>query len=367
MGRPVNTSSAPVLNAIGLACPEHLHSQETLIDAFTTAQSLSSRDARRLRAVFTRAGIERRRGCLPLHGDPENTSLLDVLTRPATTGERMSLFAREAPRLLRSACQDLLSRLDDPSVLEDVRDLRVASCTGFLAPGLDRVLVEELGLRSDVHRTLVGFQGCQAGLVGLRDAAMACRVEPGHRSLVACLELSSLHVQAGADEDPLVGNALFGDGAALALVSGAEVTDSDGPHLTAARSDLHAAEADAMTWTVGDAGFALHLDSRLAGLLAAGLRRLTEEPSWQAVLSDRDAWAVHPGGPAILGAVREALDLSDEALAASRAVLAEHGNMSSPTIFFVLERLLRDPNWQRGVALAFGPGLSTEAIALERA
>jgi predicted naringenin-chalcone synthase len=238
--------------------------------------------------------------------------------------------------------------------------LVTVSCTGFVAPGLDFALITELGLRPTVARTHVGFMGCHGALNGLRVANAFATAELSARVLVCAVELCSLHYYYGSAADKLIANAIFADGAAAVVGCAGEPADWS---LRASGSCLIPDSADDMGWTVGDHGFEMALSRRVPGLIASHLRRWIE--SWLGdnalSLADVRSWAVHPGGPKIVSAVEEALALPAEALAPSRAVFAEYGNMSSPTVLFVLRRL-REQNAQRPcVALGFGPGLVAEA------
>jgi predicted naringenin-chalcone synthase len=179
---------------------------------------------------------------------------------------------------------------------------------------------------------------------------------------------SSLHYHYGWNPSKMVANAIFADGAAAVVgVSGADAGEPPLPwRLLASGSCLLPDSAGAMTWTVGDHGFEMFLAKNVPGLIAANLRPWLA--AWLAdpgvALGDVRSWAVHPGGPRILDAVQDGLALPAEALADSRAVFEEYGNMSSPTVLFILERLWAREAPRPCVALAFGPGLVVEAALL---
>jgi predicted naringenin-chalcone synthase len=237
------------------------------------------------------------------------------------------------------------------------------SCTGFTAPGVDIGLIRELGLKPTVARTHVGFMGCHGAINGLRVAAAFAKSDPQARILLCAVELCSLHYHYGWDPKKAVANALFADGAA-ALVGAPSIATAPGTwQLAATGSCLIPASEFAMTWTIGDRGFEMTLSTRIPGIIAAHLRPWLE--SWLDGmgygLEGIASWATHPGGPRILGAVEEGLALPRGALAASHEILAECGNMSSPTLLFILERLRAQGAPRPCVALAFGPGLVVEA------
>ena len=249
--------------------------------------------------------------------------------------------------------------------MEGITHLVVASCTGFVAPGIDQIIARRLGLSSSVERLLIGFMGCYAAIVALRSARHIVRSEPDARVLVVTVELSTLHLQPANDIEALLAMLQFGDGAAAALVT----ADTTGFALEAPFAASLPDSEQLIRWDVTDAGFAMHLSGEVPGRIAAAL---TDE-EFRAIVSagqppeSIDGWAVHAGGRSILDAVEHAMHLNPEALAASRQVLADNGNMSSATLMFVLERLLAGPSVAHGVALAFGPGLAAEGFGFRSA
>ncbi|MDY3561103.1 type III polyketide synthase [Gemmata sp. JC673] len=277
-----------------------------------------------------------------------------------TTGQRMAIYAREAGPLALRASQRALA--ESGFAPESITHLVTVSCTGFVAPGVDFALMTGLGLKPTVARTHVGFMGCHGALNGLRVANAFATADPAARVLVCAVELSSLHYYYGSAADKLIANAIFADGAAA--VVGGSVGGSPFPlTLVASGSCLIPDSAADMGWTVGDHGFEMSLSRRVPGQIAAHLRPWLE--AWLAdnglALADVGSWAVHPGGPKIVSAVGECLGLSAEALAPSLGVFASNGNMSSPTVLFILEKLRAAGAPRPCVALGFGPGLVAEA------
>jgi predicted naringenin-chalcone synthase len=277
-----------------------------------------------------------------------------------TTAERMAVYAEEAGPLAVRAAAAALAEAD--MAAGSVTHLVTVSCTGFVAPGVDYALISGLGLRGTVARTHVGFMGCHGALNGLR-VANAFASDPAARVLVCAVELCSLHYYYGSSADKLIANAIFADGAAAVAGCGGAAPDRARWSLAASGSCLIPGSADHMAWTVGDHGFEMALSRRVPGLIAGHLRPWLE--TWlgdnRLTLADVGSWAVHPGGPKIVSAVGEALGLSAEALAPSLGVFADYGNMSSPTVLFIVKRL-RERNAPRPcVALGFGPGLVAEA------
>jgi alpha-pyrone synthase len=320
----------------------------------------------RLRALFrrmaSRSGIAHRWSVLPVAADggsPVDPGGFYHEGLP-TTGARMEVYAEEAPKLALEAIGKL-----ETAALIGVTHLIVASCTGFVAPGIDQIIAAELGLGGQVERTLVGFMGCYAAVSSLRLAHHIVRSEPEARVLVVTVELSSLHLQYEEDVERLLAALQFGDGATASLVT-AE------PHGFALSRPFAATLPDSdrlIRWTIGDHGFLMDLSGEVPGRIGEALR---DNVVREAMLGNEtprafDAWAVHAGGRSVLDAVEHGLALPPEALAESREVLARYGNMSSSTLPFVLGRLLADPERRRGIALAFGPGLAAEGFHFERA
>jgi predicted naringenin-chalcone synthase len=278
--------------------------------------------------------------------------------RGPTTAQRMAHYADLAPPLALKASAAALSSASVPP--DEITHLITVSCTGFVAPGLDRDLVLGLGLPPTVERTHVGFMGCHGALNGLR-VARAYASDPSARVLLCATELCSLHYYYAWDPQKIVANALFGDGSAAVIVA------ADGPpsawQLRANGSCIVPDSADAMTWTVGDHGFEMTLARNVPALIGRHLRPFLA--GWLArydlAVEDVRSWAVHPGGPKILGAVEEVLTLPRDALSASYGVLARCGNMSSPTLLFILDEMMRTGAPRPCVALGFGPGLAVEA------
>jgi predicted naringenin-chalcone synthase len=278
-----------------------------------------------------------------------------------TTAERMEHYARLAPPLALEAARAAVAR--SGLAAEDVTHVITVSCTGFVAPGVDVALIEGLGLMPTVQRTHVGYMGCHGALNGLRVARAFTGAEPEARVLLCAVELCSLHYHYGWNPSKMIANALFADGAAAAVGVSKNAAPADAWCVAATASCLVPGSADAMTWTIHDHGFEMTLAKQVPGLIAKHLRpwlrAWLEQQGLR--LEEVASWAVHPGGPRILSAVEEGLCLPRTALAASRVVFAECGNMSSPTLLFILDRLQREGAGRPCVMLGFGPGLTAEA------
>ena len=349
------------LHAIGTAVPDHDIHDEFVAWA---RERLPVRTRRLFDRMAGRAGIAHRWSVLSRLTDggspvaPGGFYAADPL--PGTEA-RMALYAQAAPELALAAVAALTRQVP----LGDVTHLVVASCTGFVAPGIDQIVARRLGLSPAVERLLVGFMGCYAAVAALRSAYHIVRSDPAARVLVVTVELSTLHLQATGEIEPLLAMLQFGDGAAAALVAAEPAGFAiRRPFATALpQSD------ELIRWTITDRGFAMHLSGEVPGRIAAALA----DPAAAARIAGGppasvDAWAVHAGGRSILDAVATTLALAPDALDASRRVLMDKGNMSSATLMFVLAALLaRGAPVDNGVALAFGPGLAAEGFGFASA
>jgi predicted naringenin-chalcone synthase len=349
------------LNAIGTAVPGHDVHQAFI--NWASAQTGTERDRKLFQRMAAQSGIEHRWSVLPGNGvdgpSPVSPGGFYAGSAEPGTGDRMRVYENEAPRLALEAVEVLSGQ----ETLGPISHLVVASCTGFMATGVDQIIANALGLPG-VERTLVGFMGCYAAVAALRTARHIVRSEPSARVLVITVELSSLHLQRDRDVEPLLAMLQFGDGAAAALVT----SELSGFSIERAFAVTIPNTTDLIRWTIEDTGFRMQLSGEVPGRIAAALAQpyVRAAVLGDATLADYDSWAVHAGGRSILKAVERGLELDDRALHASHDVLARFGNMSSATLMFVLEGLLPDPARSRGVALAFGPGLAAEGFEFVR-
>jgi predicted naringenin-chalcone synthase len=355
------------LRGVGVGVPRYSITQS---DAAEVARSFVHRNAQAekvLPLLYRLAQVQRRGSVLlerPEGEEPRHSfywAARDGEDRGPSTAARLQRFAQEAIPLAMTACR---RALDEASTSpERITHLVTVSCTGFFAPGVEFALIKQLGLSPSVARVNVGFMGCHGALNALRTAQAFIAAEPNARVLLCCVELCSLHYQYGWDQEQVVANTLFADGAAACVLS-AEAEHRPGAwFLNSCASQFMPDSEREMTWRITDHGFAMTLSPRVPELIRSHLRPWLE--TWLGQrgvrLSDIQSWAIHPGGPRVVQAVVESLNLPAHATEASSAVLAEHGNMSSATVLFVLRRLQQTGAAPPCVALAFGPGLTAEA------
>jgi len=274
------------------------------------------------------------------------------------TADRMRKFESVAPGLAVEAVEKLLADEDRSRITH----LVVTSCTGFSAPGIDLALVERCGLRSSVERTMVGFMGCYAAINALKLARHIVRSEPKARVLAVNLELCTLHLHETADLEEILSFLLFADGCAAALVS----ADPIGVGIQSFQAALVPDTRELIRWHIREQGFDMVLSGAVPSAIRTALTGARDTILGGA--NDIDLWAVHPGGRTVLDAVEEAFALPPAALSASRSVLHDYGNMSSGTVMFVLDRIMRAAErGQRGCAMSFGPGLVAETMMFRMA
>lgn len=361
-------------------------------------EATAARQLQLLTVLYRRSGVESRHSVLLRDGEEhpfDRQTFYDIATHPEdrgpSTAERMSRYESEAPGLAEQACRRALQSAD--STAAEVTHLVTVSCSGFNSPGFDLALYPRLGLSLETARTHVGFMGCHGALNGLRVARALVSADPSACVLLCAVELCTLHHQYTDQPQQIVANSLFADGAAAAIVRASRGSNSSNGHaggapgvarsgggqagnghsagnrhwqIAASGSYLMPDSEEMMSWRIGNNGFRMTLAAQVPELIKSQLRPWLSE--WLArhnlSLEAVATWAVHPGGPRILSATAHALDLPADALATSAAVLAACGNMSSPTILFILERLAAAQAAGPCVALAFGPGLVVEAALL---
>lgn len=343
------------LNEIGTAVPANESQQEFLATLDTWIPN--SEVVNKLRLIARRSGIERRHTVLTEVIGPRDSGAFYEIGNFPSTAARMQVYQQTAPKLAEQAARALEARGVN---LATVTHLVITSCTGFYAPGLDVDLIRILNLPRGVRRTIVGFMGCYAGITGLRTASDIVRADPEARVLMINLELCTLHLQQDAPLDQLVASMLFSDGCAASLIS----ARPEGFRLDSFNTILSLDDADKMSWLVGDQGFSMTLDAAIPDRICDFLSRDPE--LFAAARRDpQSLWAIHPGGRAILDAVKSACSLRTPQVAPARKVLAQYGNMSSASVLFVFEELLHTAGHDRplpGAAVAFGPGLTVEAL-----
>ncbi len=270
--------------------------------------------------------------------------------------ERMAKYFQLAPAL----AMDAIRQLDGYA---NMTHLITVSCTGLAAPGLETILQEELNLSPDLQKATVNFMGCYAAIHGLRLADWIIKAEPKAKVVLVCVELCTLHFQRNYTIENLSSASLFADGAAAVMLDG----DSKGLELLSFfTSANHSGKAD-MAWDLDENGFLMQLSRQVPVKLREGLKETLARRCRELgiPLANLTNFAIHPGGKKILEAVADELQLSDSQMESSYEVLRKYGNMSSPSILFVLKEEWEKKGANEILGLAFGPGLTMEAVYLK--
>src|SRR5258708_2157808 len=303
------------------------------------------RDITRLMRVFENTRIERRYSCVPIewYGEPHGWT------------DRTKLYVENAVDLLEKVSLDLLA--EAKLKRDDIDFIVVSSTTGIATPSLDALLVERLGLRRDIRRLPIFGLGCAGGVVGLTRAAELAKAEPGSRVLFLAVELCALTVRKDdISKTNIVSTALFGDGAAGAILS----TKGQGPALGPGGEYTWPNSLDIMGWEVEEDGLKARFSQSIPGLVASDFKSILQAylQKNDLKLQDIDAFACHPGGAKVLDALTDAFGIARGALTDSRSILRDYGNMSAVTALFVLERMLQRGTAGRTLMTALGPGFS---------
>ena len=358
-----------LISSIGTAVPKYNTNQVDIAEFMVDRLSMDDEAARELKILYRASGIKTRYSVLP--DFQQNGGMPFFNDGPdrdePTVASRMTLFKKEALALGISAVK---SALDQTNLAPpDFTHLIAVSCTGMYAPGLDIELIEELGFNTNIERTAINFMGCYAAFNALKAANYIVNAEPEAKVMIVCVELCTIHYQDKTDADSLLANALFSDGAAAAIIT----SGGHGPtelELLQHYADLSLVGKNEMSWNIGDTGFDMKLSGNVPEVIQQGIKQLTSSllSELPVSLTDIDFYAIHPGGKRIIEVIEKELNILPESNRPAREVLKSYGNMSSPTILFVIKHILnslsRSDNDKKILCFAFGPGLTMESMLL---
>lgn len=356
------------IHSIGTAVPPFETDQTKIADFMVRHLQLDEREERKLRVLYRASGIQKRYSVLEDFSTNLNgrSFFKEDVTFPSAK-PRMLLYQQHALKLATQASHAAISQCEIES--GEFTHLIVVSCTGMYAPGLDIELIEQLGLRTDTQRTSINFMGCYAAFNALKAASNIVNSDSQAKVLVVCVELCSIHLQDKKDDENMLSNAIFGDGAAALVITGE--CGHKSLELSSFFSDLALHGKEEMGWYIGDYGFEMKLGANVPHVISEGISELTQRllDKIELELSDIDYFAIHPGGKRILEVIEEQLSIPREQNAFSREILRTHGNMSSPTVLFVIksifDSLSRSDDQKHLLSFAFGPGLTLESAILK--
>jgi predicted naringenin-chalcone synthase len=353
--------------SIGTAVPQYRHEQQDILDFMQRVYALDEANRRKLKFLYRQSGIETRYSVIPDYSLPaaewkfytpsENLEPFPRLE------ERMDWYRRNAAGLSMNAIKNCLDKLPAQSITH----LITVSCTGLSAPGLDIELLDLLQLPVTTHRTSINFMGCYAAIHAMKLADAITRADANASVLIVCTELCTLHFQKEHTVDNITSSLLFADGAAALLISGNY--ELPGLRMDNFYSVVAPKGRSDMAWELSSSGFQMTLSGYVANLIEEDFGGLVNDSLQAAKLQKEQVthWCIHPGGKKILEAVHNSLGFSNGQLKTCYEVLNDYGNMSSPTVLFVLEKIMealpsKEPATIFGAA--FGPGLTMETFIL---
>ena len=353
--------------SIGTAVPAYRHEQDNILGFMQRVYALTEADKRKLKFLYQKGGIQTRYSAIPDYSLPTDEwqfyPPVEELEPFPLLEKRMEWFNQYAPELSLRAINDCLENTVDKSITH----LITVSCTGMSAPGLDLQLMELLHLPLAVFRTSVNFMGCYAAIHALKIADAFCKNDPTAKVLIVCTELCTLHFQKENTVDNITSSMLFGDGAAAVLVSGDNT--AEGLTINHFYSEVAAKGKQDMAWELSSKGFLMTLSGYVADLIEEDFGFFVNNSLSAANVNKENIihWCIHPGGKKILEAVHTSLGFTNGQLQHCYKVLNDYGNMSSPTVLFVLKEIMQqlDKNKEQKIfGAAFGPGLTMESFIL---
>ena len=339
-------SGAARILSVATAVPPFVLGQEEVMQRIDYALGPRSREIVRLLPMFGNTGIDRRYSCVPI----------EWYERLHEWPERNQVYLDSAVALLESATRRALQRAGRQPA--EIAAIVAVSTTGIATPSLDALLMERMQLPRTMQRLPVFGLGCAGGAIGLARAATLARAVPGSLVLLVVVELCALCFRRDDfSKSNIVATALFGDGAAAALVSSA----GDGASIVGGGEYTWPDSLDVMGWEVTAQGFKAIFSRDIPELVTTQLRDVAQEflAAHGLTLREIDSFICHPGGAKVLDALEAAFELQPGSLRTARDVLREYGNMSAATVLFVLERAIADSNsWKRALVSALGPGFT---------
>jgi len=356
--------------SIGTAVPAFRHKQQDILQFMQHIYAFNETDQRKLRFLYNHSGIETRYSAIGDYSRPmpewkfyphsENIEPFPGIE------QRMIWYQKYAAPLSLDAIRQCI---DGKLKEQDVTHLITVSCTGMSAPGLDLQLAELMDLPRTLFRSSINFMGCYAAIHALKMADMICKTDSKARVLIVCTELCTLHFQRDATIDNVASSLLFGDGSAAALIVPDDF-EGHGIRIENFYSEIIPKGKKDMSWELSSTGFLMTLSGYVPDLIEEDFESLVKHALAPSGLNAAEIqhWCIHPGGKKILEVIGKKMKLAGEALQPSYQTLKDYGNMSSPTILFVLKKIMHQLHLQGKKApenifgAAFGPGLTMETF-----
>ncbi len=357
--------------SIGTAVPQYSAKQGTILEFMKSAYN-DDTASRKLNILFHNSGINTRYSVVPDFGNTQSIHNLFVVNQPVPdVRDRLNVFKENATPLAINAMQNAFQKLNTSIADFKITHLITVTCTGIYAPGIGAALIEQLDLPENIFHTAINFMGCNAAFPALNLADMIIKTDENAKVLVVCVELCTLHFQAVDNSDNLLANTIFGDGAAAVVVvsdAAAKKDQQAGLSINGFYSLLLNKGKNLMGWNITPLNFEMVLDTGIPEFIGNEVNEIVQKASEKLKIdpSAIDKWAIHPGGKKILDSIKKQTQLSDADMQYSYKVLADYGNMSSPTILFVLNEIMQadHPEGETIFSIGFGPGLSIETALL---
>jgi alkylresorcinol/alkylpyrone synthase len=356
--------------SISTGVPSYKHQQENILSFADTVYCTNSIESRKMRFLYRNSGITSRYSVIPDYSSCEAGRQLyqpsDDLEPFPSLEKRMQCYADNAAALSIDTIQKCIN---GKIKRRDITHLVTVSCTGMSAPGLDLEIIEKMGLQNTIWRTSVNFMGCYAAIHALKIADGICANDKDAKVIVVCTELCTLHFQKENSIDNITSTLLFADGCAAMLIQHDEAIHK-GLKIKNFYSAIEFKGKRDMSWNLSSKGFLMTLSGYVPDLLKKDFNSLVENALQNAGLkkSDISHWCIHPGGKKILEAIEKSAGLTKTNLQYSYDILNDYGNMSSPTLVFVLEKIFREVQAHLSekqatiFSAAFGPGLTMETF-----
>lgn len=353
--------------SIGTAVPQHKHKQEDILQFMQYVYALNDTDKRKMKFLYHQSAIKNRYSVIPdycrtlpewkFYPQSENLEPFPSLE------QRMAWYQKYAAPLSVDAIRDCIEHKIHPT---EITHLITVSCTGMSAPGLDLQVVDLMDLPKNIYRTSLNFMGCYAAIHALKMADSICNNDKAAKVMIVCTELCTLHFQREATTDNITSSMLFGDGAAAALITNDEY-EHRGLVINDFYSEIISRGKKDMAWELSSSGFLMTLSGYIPELIKEDFKTLFEKSLKKSGIKEEQIthWCIHPGGKRILDAIQKSLELPGEQLQESYDVLNNFGNMSSPTILFVLKEVMKEMDYNSNQTIfgaAFGPGLTLETF-----
>ena len=352
--------------AIETALPTYCHTQEAFTEFFSNATN-DETIKRKIKIIANKAGISTRYSVLKDYSLPPSQfdfyeQNKELLPEPSLS-KRMMIYREHAILL---SVEAVMKIKQFEKLKHSITHIITVTCTGMFAPGLDIELIKALNLSSNIDRSSINFMGCNAAILALKNADNICRSNPHAKVLIVCTELCTLHFQKKYNDDYILSNMLFGDGSAAVLITSEPSDITPGKPVKIDKFNsliLHKGYND-MAWQLSETGFLMNLTSYVSGMIKDNIKLMLD--SIHINPNAIDYWAIHPGGKKLVNDFFEALDIDTSKAVESYDVLKNFGNMSSPTVLFVLKQVIeKNISPKKGETIfsaAFGPGLSIETM-----